>query len=62
MEGVSEYIDDCNQRRKMTNLIMFDDMIADILKNKKFQAKINYLLGAEKWIFHLFISHRQMSD
>ena len=40
MDNVYENIDDYNPNRKRKNLIMFDDMIADI-KTK------NYLLDAE---------------
>ena len=47
MDDVSSNIDDCNPKRKRKILIVFDDMIADIMTNKKFQAIKNYLLGAE---------------
>ena len=40
MDGVYENIDDYNQSRKRKILIVFDDMIADIMSNKKFQAII----------------------
>ena len=40
MDDVYENIDDYNPRRKRKNLIVFDDMIADIMTNKKFQAVI----------------------
>ena len=33
-------IDDCNPKRKRKSLIVFDDMIADIMTNTKFQAII----------------------
>ena len=36
MEGVYENIDDYNPNRKRKILIVFDDMIADIMTNKKF--------------------------
>ena len=43
MDDVYENIDDYNTSRKRKNLIVFDDMIADILINKEFQAITNEL-------------------
>ena len=43
MDDVSENIHDYNSSRKRKILIAFDDMIADIMKNKKFQAIIKEL-------------------
>ena len=43
MYGVSESIDDYNPNRKRKILIVFDDMIADIMTNKNFQAIIKEL-------------------
>ena len=43
MDDVYENIDDYNPSRKRKNLIVFDDMIADILINKEFQAITNEL-------------------
>ena len=43
MDDVYENIDDCNPSRKRKILIVFDDMIADIMTNKKFQAIIKEL-------------------
>ena len=40
INDVYNNIDDHNPARKITVLIVFDDMIADIMINKKFQAKI----------------------
>ena len=40
MDDVYENIDDYNPNRKRKILIVFDDMIADIMTNKKFQGKI----------------------
>ena len=37
MDDVSNNIDDYNPKRKRKNLIVFDDMIADIMTNKKFK-------------------------
>ena len=43
MDDVYENINDYNLSRKRKILIVFDDMIADILNNKKFQAIIKQL-------------------
>ena len=44
MDDVYENTDDYNPSRKIKILIVFDDMIADIMSNKKFQAVIKELL------------------
>ena len=43
MDDVYENIDDYNTSRKRKVLIVFDDMIADIMANKKFQVIIKEL-------------------
>ena len=43
MDGVYSNIDDYNPKRKIKTLTVFDDMIADIMTNKKFQAIIKEL-------------------
>ena len=43
MDDVYENTDDYNPSRKIKSLIVFDDMIADIMSNKKFQAVIKEL-------------------
>ena len=43
MDDIYENIHDYNPSRKRKNLIIFDDMIADIMTNKKFQAIIKEL-------------------
>ena len=43
MDDVYKNIDDYNPSRKRKILITFDDMIADIMKNKKFQSIIKKL-------------------
>ena len=43
MDDVYENIDDYNLSRKRKVLIIFDDMIADVMTNKKFQKIINNL-------------------
>ena len=40
MDDVYNNIDDYNTKRKKKMLIVFDDMIADIMTNKRFQAII----------------------
>ena len=45
MDDIYENINDYNPNRRRKILIVFDDMIADIMTNKKFQAILkNYLL------------------
>ena len=51
MDDVYNNIDDYNTKRKRKILIVFDDMIADIMNNKKFQAIIK----------ELFISCRKLN-
>ena len=43
MNDVHNNIDDYNPNRNRKILIVFDDMIADIMTNKKFQAIIKEL-------------------
>ena len=43
MDDVYNNIDDYNPKRKRKILIVFDDIIADIMNNKKFQAIIKEL-------------------
>ena len=43
MDDVFENINDYNSSRKRKILIIFDDMIADIMTNKRFQAIIKEL-------------------
>ena len=43
MDDVYENTDDYNPNRKRKILIVFDDMIADIMRNKKFPAMIKEL-------------------
>ena len=48
MNDVFNNIDNHNPQRKRKILIVFDDMIADIITNERFQAIIKiYLLGVE---------------
>ena len=48
MDDVYNNIDDYNPKRKRKILIVFDDMIADIMTNKRFQAMIKELFI--RWI------------
>ena len=69
MDYVYENIDEYNPNRQRRILIVFDDMIADIMANKKFQAiikelfircrKLNILLAFVTQSFFLF---KKMSD
>ena len=43
MDGVYSNFDDYNPKRKKKDLIVFDDMVADIMTNKRFQAIIKEL-------------------
>ena len=43
MNYVYNNIDDYNPRRKRKRLVVFDDMIADSMTNKRFQAIIKEL-------------------
>ena len=43
MGDVYENIDDYNRNRKRKILIVFDDMIADIMSNKEFQTIVKEL-------------------
>ena len=44
MDDVYNNIDDYNAKRKRKVLMVFDDMIADIMTNKRFEAIIKELL------------------
>ena len=59
MDDIYENIDDYNSNRKRKILIVFDDMIADIMTNKNFHAKIEELFErSRKLNFSLvFIAH-----
>ena len=43
MDDVCNNLDDYNPNKNRKVLILFDDMIADIMSNKKFQAIIKEL-------------------
>ena len=51
-------IDEYNLARKKKKLIVFDDMYADIMSNKKLQAVVKELFIRNiKLIYHLYLSH-----
>ena len=57
MNDVDENIDNYNLNRKRKILIVFDDMIADIMTNKKFQSIIKKLfIRCRKLNIHLCLS------
>ena len=45
MDAVYQNTDDYNLSRKRNILIVFDDMISDMMKNKKVQAIINKIIN-----------------
>ena len=56
MDDVYENINDHNPIRKRKNFIAFDDMVADIMTNKKFQVIIKELfIRCKNEIFYLFL-------
>ena len=56
MNNVYENIDDYSLSRKRKILIVFDDMITDIVSNKKFQAIIKEMfIRCRKLNFHLYL-------
>ena len=63
INDVYNNIDDHNPARKITVLIVFDDMIADIMINKKFQAKIKgqFIRCRKLNIWLLFITQSYFS-
>ena len=62
MNDVYNNIDDYNSKRKRKVLIVFDDMIADIMTNKKFQAIIKELfIRCRKYISFVFITQSYFS-
>ena len=63
MDDIYENIDDYNSNRKRKILIAFDDMIADIMTNKKFQVIIKELfIRCRKLSRSLIFLFQKMSD
>ena len=54
MDDVYNNIDDYNPKRKRKNLIVFDDIIADIMTNKRFQGTIKELF-IRCWKLNIFL-------
>ena len=63
MDDVYENIDNYNPNRKRKILIVFDDMIADIMTNKKFQSIIKelFIRGRKPNISLVFIPQSYFS-
>ena len=61
MNDLYNNIDDYNPKRKRKILIVFDDMIADIMTSKKFQAIIKELFIRELNIPLIFITQPHFS-
>ena len=61
MDDVYQNIDDYNPSRKRKILIVFDDMIADIMTNKKFQAIIKELFIRCRKLNISFVYHTVLS-
>ena len=63
MDDVYENINDYNPIRKRKKLIVFDDMIADIMGNKKFQSIIKelFITCRKLNISHVFITQSYFS-
>ena len=59
MDDIYDNVDDDNPKRKRKVLIIFDNMIADIMTNKKFQATIKeFFIRCRKLNLSLaFITH-----
>ena len=63
MYDIYENIDDYSPSRKRKFLIVFDDMIADIMTNKKIQAIIKELVNISLvFITQSYFSVQKMSD
>ena len=58
MQDVHKNIDDYNPRKKSKVLIVFDDMIADMINNKKLDSIVNelFIRGRKRNISILFIT------
>ena len=54
MDDVYNNIDDYNPTRKGNILIVFDDMIADIMSNEKFQAIIKELFIKCRYLLDIY--------
>ena len=62
MDDIYKNIKEYNPNKKRKTLIVFDDMIADMLSNKKLNPMVTeLLLEEEKEAFFLFLSHNSIS-
>ena len=61
MNDVYENIDDYNPSRKRKILIVFDDMVEDIMMNKKFQGKFKGLF-IRRLLLNLIFLFQKISD
>ena len=59
MQGVYKNIEEYNTGKKPKILIVFDDMITDMISNKNLLL-LNYLLEAENKTFHLVLLHNHI--
>ena len=58
MDNIYKNIEEYNPNKKQKISIVFDDMIADMLSNKKLHPIVTeYLLEQKKYAFLLFSSH-----
>ena len=58
MQDVYKNIDEYNINKECKILIVFDDMIVDMINNKNLNSIVTeLLLEVENWIFLLFLSH-----
>ena len=57
MDDIYKNIEEYNPNKKRRTLIVFDDMIADMLNNKKINTTVTELFIRGRKIFLLFLSH-----
>ena len=57
MDDIYKNIEEYNPNKKRRTLIVFDDMIADMLNNKKINPTVTELFIKGRKIFLLFLSH-----
>ena len=57
MDDIYKNIEEYNPNEKRRTLIVFDDMIADMLNNKKINPTVTELFIRGRKIFLLFLSH-----
>ena len=58
MQDVYENIDKCNLDKRQKMLIIFDDMIADMIINKKCNPiETELFIRSKNWTFLFFIKH-----